>query len=138
MTAASPPRLALFDSRLEELSLPILPVAIADPIAEEEGAGDSGPGHRLNKVVVAVEKYFDLIGRVEVGELVSITGNGTNCNLVTAPDENHANSRQCRLFLSSSKYSSFLLPCPLTWRWRQVRVEGPGGSARTVFHWDEI
>lgn len=66
----SPPPLAVFDSRLQELTLPILPVVVGDPgMAEEEEEG--GPGHRHSKVSSAVERYFDLIGRVEVGESVS-------------------------------------------------------------------
>ena len=69
LTLASPPPLAVFDSRLEELTLPILPIAISDPIAEEE---ESRPERRLDKVILALEKYFDLIGRVEVGEPVCV------------------------------------------------------------------
>lgn len=65
----SPPPLAVFDSRLQELTLPILPVVVGDPgMAEED---EDGPGHRHSKVSSAVERYFDLIGRVEVGESVS-------------------------------------------------------------------
>ena len=44
----------VFDSRLQELSLPVLPTQVADPEAE---------GH----VLAALTKYFQWVGHVEPG-----------------------------------------------------------------------
>lgn len=137
MSPASPPPLAVFDSRLHELTLPILSVTINDPDIKET---EFGPGRRFTKVISAVERYFELIGRVEIGKWFTETnGHGVSVYVVPSQvDVNNAMSKRCRMILLSSVSSNGSLTPPIVWRWRQVRIQGADRSLRTTFYWSEI
>ncbi|KAF8528985.1 hypothetical protein BU17DRAFT_80136 [Hysterangium stoloniferum] len=65
-TAAGTPAFAVFDSRIDELALPVLSITQGDPIADEsEEMGTSETGD--TKALPAVAKYFEQTGRIEGG-----------------------------------------------------------------------
>lgn len=47
-----------------------MPTSVTYPTEDQEADEGSRPGRGPSKVVLAVEKYFDLIGKVAVGEPV--------------------------------------------------------------------